>query len=124
MTFADKRFVLKSLVAATALAGLCGTALAQEAPKSIRIGWAIAKTGVNAGGTSATTAPNYKLWVKEINDAGGIMLKAYNKRVPIEVIEYDDRSSTEEAVLGWPNGTLAWRIASRPMPAPRSTRPG
>jgi branched-chain amino acid transport system substrate-binding protein len=26
------------------------------------------------------------------------MLKAYNKRVPIEVIEYDDRSSTEEAV--------------------------
>ncbi|EFI62286.1 MULTISPECIES: amino acid ABC transporter substrate-binding protein [Comamonas] len=98
MTFADKRFVLKSLVAATALAGLCGQALAQEAPKSIRIGWAIAKTGVNAGGTSVTTAPNYKLWVKEINDAGGIMLKAYNKRVPIEVIEYDDRSSTEEAV--------------------------
>ena len=42
MTFADKRFVLKSLVAATALAGLCGTALAQEAPQSIRIGWAIA----------------------------------------------------------------------------------
>lgn len=98
MTFADKRFVLKSLAAAAALAGLCGQALAQEAPQSIRIGWAIAKTGVNAGGTSVTTAPNYKLWVKEINDAGGIMLKAYNKRVPIEVIEYDDRSSTEEAV--------------------------
>ena len=27
MTFADKRFVLKSLVAATALAGLCGCGL-------------------------------------------------------------------------------------------------
>ena len=103
MTSASKRFVLKNIIAATALASLGGAALAQDAPKanapqSIRIGWAIAKTGINAGGTSVTTAPNYKLWVKEINDAGGIMLKAYNKRVPIEVIEYDDRSSTEEAV--------------------------
>lgn len=97
----NKRFVLKSLAAAAALAGLGGlaaTAMAQEAPKSIRIGWALAKTGVNAGGTAATVTPNYRLWVKEINDAGGILLKAYNQRVPIEVIEYDDRSSTEEAV--------------------------
>lgn len=72
--------------------------LAQEAPKSVRIGWAIAKTGPNAGGTAATVAPNYQMWVKEINAAGGLMLKAYGKRVPIEVIEYDDRSSSEEAV--------------------------
>ncbi|MEG0150497.1 MAG: amino acid ABC transporter substrate-binding protein [Comamonas sp.] len=101
MTFASKRFVLKRIAVAAAIAGLgsvAAQAMAQEAPKSIRIGWAIAKTGVNAGGTSVTTAPNYKLWVKEINDAGGILLKAYNKRVPLEVFEYDDRSSTEEAV--------------------------
>ncbi len=99
--FAHKRFALKGLAAAATLGclgGLAGTAAAQEAPKSIRIGWALAKTGVNAGGTAATVTPNYKLWVKEINDAGGILLKAYNKRVPIEVVEYDDRSSTEEAV--------------------------
>lgn len=96
-----KRRALKGLAAAMALAGLGGLsarAAAQEAPKSVRIGWAIAKTGVNAGGTAATVTPNYRLWVKEINDAGGILLKAYNKRVPVEVVEYDDRSSTEEAV--------------------------
>lgn len=95
-----KRWWLRQAASACALAvlGTTATAWAQEAPSSIRIGWAIAKTGINAGGTSVTTAPNYKLWVKEVNDAGGIMLKEYGKRVPIEVIEYDDRSSTEEAV--------------------------
>lgn len=94
----SKRFWLRSVASACAFTLLGASAWAQEAPKSIRIGWAIAKTGINAGGTSVTTAPNYKLWVHEINAAGGILLKAYNKRVPIEVIEYDDRSSTEEAV--------------------------
>lgn len=90
----------RSLQAATALAlaALMGPSLAQEAPKSVRIGWAIAKTGPNAGGTATTVAPNYQMWVKEINAAGGLMLKAYGKRVPIEVVEYDDRSSSEEAV--------------------------
>lgn len=95
-----KRLWLRQIASACAIAllGSSATAWAEEAPKSIRIGWAIAKTGINAGGTSVTTAPNYKLWVKEVNDAGGIMLKAFGKRVPIEVVEYDDRSSTEEAV--------------------------
>lgn len=87
------------LPALVALAiGTAGPASAQEAPKSIRIGWSLAKTGVNAGGVDTTTRPNYEMWVKEVNAAGGLMLKAYNQRVPIEVVEYDDRSSTEEAV--------------------------
>ena len=43
-----------------------------------------------------TTIPNYDLWVKEVNAAGGIKLG--DKRVPIEVVQYDDRSNAEEAV--------------------------
>ena len=39
-----------------------------------------------------------RLWLKEINAAGGLMLKACGKRVPIGVVEHDDRSSSEEAV--------------------------
>lgn len=73
-------------------------ARADEAPKSIRIGWTLGVTGPSSGGVAATTLPNYRLWVKQVNDAGGIMLKAYGKRVPIEVVEYDDRSSSEETV--------------------------
>ena len=74
---------------------MLGTAHAQD---KIRIGWALSKTGPNAGGTATTQTPNYQLWVKEINAAGGIMLKSAGKRVPIEVVEYDDRSNSEEAV--------------------------
>jgi len=72
--------------------------LADEAPKSVRIGYSLAKSGPNAPGGDTTVRPNYEMWVKEVNDAGGLMLSAYGKRVPIEVVEYDDRSSTEEAV--------------------------
>jgi branched-chain amino acid transport system substrate-binding protein len=69
-----------------------------QTPTSIRIGWSISKTGPYAGGATVTTLPNYQVWVKDVNEAGGIMLKSVGKRVPIEIIEYDDRSSSEEAV--------------------------
>jgi branched-chain amino acid transport system substrate-binding protein len=64
----------------------------------IRIGYVIAKTGPYAGGAAATVLPNYQLWFKEINEAGG--LKLGDRRIPIEVIEYDDRSNSEDAVRG------------------------
>ena len=73
-------------------------AQADEAPKAVRIGWVVAKTGPDAPGAATTTLPNYKLWVKEVNAQGGLLLKAYGRRVPVEVVEYDDRSSSEEAV--------------------------
>jgi len=38
----------------------------------------------------------YKLWVRDVNAAGGINLGG--KKVPIEVIEYDDRSNSDEMI--------------------------
>ena len=69
-----------------------------QVPKSIKIGYAISLTGPNAPGAGITVLPNYQLWVKEVNDAGGIMLERVGKRVPIEVIEYDDHSNVDDAV--------------------------
>ena len=66
-----------------------------QAQTSIKIGYAISRTGPNAGGAAVSTIPNYDLWVKEVNAAGG--LKLGDKRLPIEVVQYDDRSSAEEA---------------------------
>lgn len=86
-----------AVAAFAAALGLAGVAGAQDL-KSIKIGYAIAKTGPNAGGASVTQIPNYEMWVKEVNARGGLMLKSLGKRVPIEVIEYDDRSNSEEAV--------------------------
>ncbi len=94
----NRRNWLKTAGAAALAVAFAAPAFAQEAPKSIRIGYAIAKTGPNAPGTATTVKPNYEMWVKEVNAAGGLMLKEYGKRVPIEVVEYDDRSSSEEAV--------------------------
>ena len=79
--------------AVSALAGHAGIAHAQD---KIRIGYAISKTGPFAGGAGVTTLPNYQLWVKDVNAAGGITVGG--KKLQIEVVEYDDRSNSEEAV--------------------------
>lgn len=94
MFSANRRTLLRvtGLVAAV-LGALASRAEAQE---KIRIGYAISKTGPYAGGAGITTLPNYELWVKDVNAAGGIKLG--DKKLPIEVVEYDDRSSSEEAV--------------------------
>jgi branched-chain amino acid transport system substrate-binding protein len=78
----------------SALAALAAPARAQET--TVKIGYAIAKTGPNAPGAGVTTLPNYQLWVKTVNDAGG--LNVGGKRMKIEVVEYDDRSQSEETV--------------------------
>jgi branched-chain amino acid transport system substrate-binding protein len=73
------------------------SAMAQE-PKSIKVGYAISLSGPQSAGAMLTTVPNYRLWVDEVNKAGGLMLKKYNKRIPIEVTEIDDRSNNEDMV--------------------------
>ena len=84
---------------AAGLLAIAGAAVfdgtAAQAQTSVKIGYAISRTGPNAGGAAVTTIPNYEMWVKEVNAAGG--LKLGDKRVPIEVVQYDDRSSAEEA---------------------------
>src|ERR1044072_6448346 len=84
---------MRVLACLTALAAM--PAVAQD---KIKVGYAISKTGPNAGGASITQIPNYEMWVKDVNAKGGLMVGG--KRVPIEVIEVDDRSYSEEAVRG------------------------
>lgn len=83
------------LVSATALA--CALfAPSARAQDTIKIGWAISKTGPFGPGAAVTTLPNYQVWVKDVNDKGG--LNVGGKKMKIEVIEYDDRSSSEEMI--------------------------
>lgn len=97
MNLLSRRHMLGALAAATALAGGTFSVALAEDKTSVKIGYALSLTGPNAGGTGITTHPNYQLWVKEVNAAGGLEMPD-GKRLPIEVIEYDDRSSTEELV--------------------------
>ena len=90
---------LRVFVAAAAATFAFATGLAaQQAPKSIKVGYVISMSGPQAAGAMLTTVPNYRLWVDEVNKAGGLMLKKYGKRIPIEVIEIDDRSDNENMV--------------------------
>src|SRR5690606_30221966 len=94
----SRRHALQSMaVAASVLAFAAGgPAMAQERT-SVKIGYALSLTGPNAGGTGITTLPNYKLWVKEVIDAGGLEMPD-GQRLPIQVVEYDDRASVEDLV--------------------------
>jgi len=87
----------KSLLwAAAALAAFGATVHDAVAQDKLRIGYSISKTGPYAGGAGITTLPNYELWVKDVNAAGGI--KVGDKRLLLDIVEYDDRSNSEEAV--------------------------
>lgn len=74
------------------------TPIAVNAQEKIRFGMAISKTGQNTPGAQGTVTPNYRLWIGELQAAGGITIKKTGKKVPIALIEYDDRSQSGEVV--------------------------
>jgi branched-chain amino acid transport system substrate-binding protein len=71
-------------------------ALAADAPKEIKIGTLYASSGPFA----AISMPvNYglKLWAEQKNAEGGVMVKPFNKKIPVRLIAYDDQSSSATA---------------------------
>jgi len=67
------------------------------APKTIKIGASIALTGSFAAGGN-DVANGYKVALKHINDEGGIMVKEFNRKIPIELVIYDDESDPSKTV--------------------------
>lgn len=90
----SRRKLVGTLGAGAVALAAPGWASAQRT--SIKVGWAISKTGPFAGGAAATQWPNYLLWIKDTNDAGGLSVDG--RKLRLEHIEYDDRSQSEEAV--------------------------
>jgi branched-chain amino acid transport system substrate-binding protein len=86
----------KTIAALGALTLAAAVSAPAQAQDTLKIGWAISKTGPFAAGAAVTTLPNYQVWVKDVNDAGGINVGG--KKMKIEVIEYDDRSTSEEMI--------------------------
>ncbi|NSY39369.1 amino acid ABC transporter substrate-binding protein [Leisingera sp. ANG59] len=96
MDFTRRGLVAATAVCALTLTSFSGMAAAQDRT-SIRIGYAVSKTGVNAAGANTTTIPNYELWAQDVEAAGGLTLPDGSK-LPLEIIAYDDRSATEDLV--------------------------
>jgi branched-chain amino acid transport system substrate-binding protein len=93
----DRRTFVKGGAAVVGATTLPGRVHAQAAaPSQIRFGYAITMSGPLGPGAESTTISQYKLWQKRVNDAGGIMLKKFNKKVPIELVAYDDQGKPDE----------------------------
>ncbi|HMD02951.1 MAG TPA: ABC transporter substrate-binding protein, partial [Candidatus Baltobacteraceae bacterium] len=64
---------------------------AANGPDSVSVGAALPLTGDESriGGYFKAA---YELYVKELNDNGGLMLSAYRRKVPIKLTIYDDKT--------------------------------
>jgi branched-chain amino acid transport system substrate-binding protein len=92
-----KKVILRSFIFAVVVVFVCGACAPKPPPKDkIRIGRAVSLTGPNAIISKSASIPVYDLWVEEVNAKGGIYVKEYKKRLPIELIVYDDESSHEK----------------------------
>jgi branched-chain amino acid transport system substrate-binding protein len=89
------RVLTIALVAALVLVGASLDTSAQS-DATIKIGYAISRTGPFAPGAQATQEPSYILWAEQVNAAGGINVKGQRRKV--ELIGFDDRSDVETIV--------------------------
>ena len=94
----DRRTFVKGSAAVVGASTLpAGRVYAQaSSPDKIRFGYAITQSGPLGPGAESTTVSQYKLWQKRVNDAGGITLKKFNKKVPVEFVSYDDQGKPDE----------------------------
>lgn len=70
---------------------------AADAPAKILIGTTVSESGYMAE-DSGPSFKGRKLAIDLINQKGGLMLSKYNKRVPVKLVYYDDKSEPSTAV--------------------------
>ncbi|HEY9452513.1 MAG TPA: ABC transporter substrate-binding protein, partial [Bradyrhizobium sp.] len=86
--------MLKRVIAALAVGFALGTPVfAADAPSEIKIGTLYASSGRYA---SISMPVHYalKLWADQKNAEGGVFVKAFDKKIPIKLVAYDDQSNT------------------------------
>ena len=72
------------------------TAPAGDAPKEISLGTLYASSGRFAS-ISMPVHYGLKLWIDQKNAEGGVFVKAFNKKIPLKLVAYDDQSNTATA---------------------------
>jgi branched-chain amino acid transport system substrate-binding protein len=85
-----------SIFAALLASATAGAAQAAEAPAEIKLGTLYASSGRFAS-ISMPVHDGLKIWIDQKNADGGVFVKAFNKKIPIRLIAYDDQSSTATA---------------------------
>jgi len=62
------------------------------APKTIKLGVALPLTGAMAAG-GAWIKQGYEISVKDVNAGGGVMIKKFGRKIPLELVFVDDESN-------------------------------
>ncbi len=73
-----------------------GLASAAEVPSEIKIGTLYASSG-NYAGVSMAQYSGLKIWVDQKNAEGGVFVKPFNRKIPVQLVAYDDQSNTATA---------------------------
>jgi branched-chain amino acid transport system substrate-binding protein len=114
------------MVVVTFLVGVCATnSLAKD---KIVVGMARPLSGWMAVIGDSAFRPVYETWVAQVNAKGGIYVKKYGKKLPIELLIYDDKSDvgtmtrlTEKLIVQdkvdflWPACGTAFLFAQAPI---------
>jgi branched-chain amino acid transport system substrate-binding protein len=88
--------IKKAAVALAVTMMLAESAFAAEAPSEIKIGTLYASSGRYAS-ISMPVHSAIKLWVEQKNAEGGVYVKAFDKKIPVKLVAYDDQSNTATA---------------------------
>ncbi|MGA3138515.1 MAG: amino acid ABC transporter substrate-binding protein [Xanthobacteraceae bacterium] len=84
--------ILAAVLATTATVSV----QAADAPAEIKLGTLYASSGRYAS-ISLPVHNGLKLWIDQMNASGGAFVKAFNKKIPLKLIAYDDQSNTATA---------------------------
>ncbi len=89
----------RPVILAALIASLTAAAVpvrAAEAPAAITLGTLYASSGRFAS-ISMPVHYGLKLWIEQKNAEGGVFVKAFNKKIPLKLVAYDDQSNTATA---------------------------
>src|SRR3974377_705194 len=89
-----RRAIFAGLIAS--VISVATTAPAGDAPKEISLGTLYASSGRFAS-ISMPVHYGLKLWIDQKNAEGGVFIKAFNKKIPLKLVAYDDQSNTATA---------------------------
>ena len=81
-----------TLLAALSSLALVAPAAAADAPAEIKLGTLYASSGRYAS-ISMPVHDGLKLWLEQTNAQGGVFVKAFNKKMPLKLVAYDDQSN-------------------------------
>ncbi|MGQ0549922.1 MAG: ABC transporter substrate-binding protein [Armatimonadota bacterium] len=89
-------WILLGLAVAGSLFGNLGSSQAQ--PAAIKIGATLAVTGPFSAEWGPTFLTFMREWEKVVNEEGGVQVNELGRKVPIQLIIYDDESSPDKSV--------------------------